>query len=130
MARQFAPRLPEQRAGVQSRQGFPGSRSGGSRNAAPLTSRGGKPSSAAVAGALFAATTTQTGTASDVTLTLGAAPVAGSLLIWVDGLLLDPATAYTVTGAVVTLTSALTGGENLVDQYWTTTVAPGASVLS
>lgn len=68
--------------------------------------------------------------AGDNTLTLGATPVAGSPLIWVNNVIKWPTTNYTISGGVITFTSALTAGDVVLVYYDTTTSSPAASALS
>lgn len=130
MTRQFAPVLPQARQATQARQAFGGSRGGAVRNAAPVAGAqaASLPRGNAV-GALYPSQTANTASAGDDTLTLGATPLEQSLLITVNGTLLAPAD-YALSGAVVTLDSALSASDVIVDQYWTETSSPAASVLS
>lgn len=71
-----------------------------------------------------------TASAGDDTLTLGGSPQENSLLVWVGGSLKWPGVDYTLAGDVVTFSSALSGGDVVADYYLTSTVSPGAAVLS
>lgn len=79
---------------------------------------------------LYASRTVNTAPAGQTVLTLGATPHGESLQVFKQGLLLTPGVDYTHSGTTVTLTTALTAGQVIVDHYLTTTASPAESVLS
>lgn len=66
-----------------------------------------------------------TGTGSQTLFNLAATPVANSLTVWVNGLIQDPGTNYTLSGASVTFVSGSipASGAKLAFRYAVTTVA-------
>lgn len=71
-----------------------------------------------------------TAAAGNSVLTLGASPVAGSPLVWVDNVIKWPGTDYTIAGSVITFSAALAAGDIVLVAYDTLTANPGASALS
>lgn len=63
-------------------------------------------------------------------LTLGATPVAGSPLVWVNGSIKWPTTDYTISGNVITFNSGLTGGHVVLVKYESTTSTYTAATLT
>lgn len=63
-------------------------------------------------------------------LTLGAAPVANSPLVWVNGSIKWPTADYTISGATITFGSALTAGDVVAVQYRSAASTASASSLS
>lgn len=61
-------------------------------------------------------------------LTLGATPVANSVLLWKSGSIMVQGTDYTISGATVTFTSGLTSGQ-VISTYYATTGTPSSSSL-
>lgn len=52
--------------------------------------------------------------------TLPSTPVGGSLVLQQNGQVLTPGLGYSLSGATITLATALTTGDNLNANYWTT----------
>jgi hypothetical protein len=68
----------------------------------------------------------------DALITLGATPIAKTLKVYKNGLLLRPGSGndYTLTGTSVLFTTPLSAGDIVSDHYWTETENPGAGTLS
>lgn len=58
-----------------------------------------------------------TASAGNTTLTLGATPVANTPHVWVNGTIKWPSTDYTISGAVITFVSAMSGSEVVTVSY-------------
>lgn len=62
------------------------------------------------------------------TYTLAAAPIAGTVMAYVAGVL-QPSSAVTVSGSTVTVTAHANIGDTVELTYWTQTPSPGASTM-
>lgn len=62
-------------------------------------------------------------------ITLASTPLAKSVSVFIDGPILSPS-AYTISGSVITLTSTLSSGNQVVVNWATTNSTPGGIVVS
>jgi hypothetical protein len=68
--------------------------------------------------------------AGNTTLTLGASPVAGSPVVWVNNIIKWPGTDYAITGAVATFTTPLSASDVVLVKYESTTSTYVAATLT